>query len=191
LRKRDTALTDHPTPTERTGEPTMNRPPAYVCAPYAAELREVRSWHVERATLIARIAIADGLAPLLVHRNIPALFGEEETPASRAIGLDCDEALVDAVARRTNAVFLVLLRDDGSASPGMWREWAAWTRARCLTRREIAGPGVRLGRWIDWKQAAVLAHLGSKWEALVDPPFHAPAPVEAPRYRGPTSGRWA
>lgn len=171
----------------------MSRAPAYVCAPYAAELREVRSWHVERATLLARIAIADGLSPLLVHRNIPALFGEEETPASRAIGLDCDEVLVEAVARRTNAVFLALFRDDGSASPGMLREWAVWTRVRGLTRREIAGPGVRLGRWIDWRQAAARAHLDREWEELVDPPFHATAApsVEAPRYRGPTSGRWA
>ena len=153
----------------------MARAPAYVCAPYAAELPEVRRWHVDRATLIARIGIADGLAPLLVHRNIGPLFGEEETPASRAIGLDCDEVLVEAVARRTNGVFLALFRDDGTASAGMLQEWGAWTRVRGLMRREISGPGVRLGRWIDWRNAAQRAGLALAWEDLVDPPLVRPA----------------
>ncbi len=148
------------------------RPPAYVAAPYAAEHPEIRAWHVDRATLIARILVAEGLAPILVHRNIVPLFGEE-TPATREIGLACDVALVDLVARDTRGVFAALLRNDGIATDGMRLEFQTWQRRRGFSGTALTGPGVRAATWEGWGNAARAAGLEAAWRELENPRWRA------------------
>ena len=60
-------------------------------------------------------------------------------------------ALADAIARRSDGVFAALLLDDGELAPDQWEEWSAWRRARGIVPRTLAGRGVRVGRWLDWR----------------------------------------
>lgn len=143
---------------------------AYIAAPYAAPTPDLVAWNVARAALLGRLAIAEGFAPVVVHHSIEALFGAE-TPITRALGLDCDAAIVDMIARRASSQLFVLLRDDGSATGGMIREHTAWQHARGQSGRDLlAINGVRVGTWAIWHPLARRANLGPAWAALADAP---------------------
>lgn len=149
----------------------MIRPPAYVIGPLASDAPEGIAWNIARACAIARLAVREGLAPICVHAMVDPIFGGEN-PVARAIGLDVDEVLVGLVARASHGRLVVLLRDDGSASDGMLREWAAWRRARTLSPLPTirAGIGVEIGRWLDWRARFGNAGMGAAWTELEDPP---------------------
>ena len=74
------------------------RPLAYVASPFAAPTPALIAWNIARAGLLGRLAVAEGFAPVVVHHSIGALFGVE-TLATRALGLECDAAIVDLIAR--------------------------------------------------------------------------------------------
>lgn len=148
---------------------------SYVAAPYAAETPELVAWNIARAVLIARVLVSEGRAPVVVHPTIAPVFGEE-TPAARAVGIACDCAIVSAVAARSGAEFVALLRDDDTCSTGMSEEYAAWCDVRRQVLRDLprsTASGVRAGNWRWWRQACARAGLLSEWADLLDAPGNA------------------
>ena len=99
---------------------------AYLAAPYFDPDPGVRAWNVARACLLARAAVADGDAPIVVHPGISPIYGEEETPELRALGMRVDLELLTHV-HRANGRLHVLLRDDGTMSSGVRTEVERWT----------------------------------------------------------------
>ena len=156
------------------------KPLSYIAAPYAAETPALLAWNVARAVLLARLVVSEGRAPVIVHPVIAPVFGPE-TPASRAIGIDCDCAIVSAVAARNGSEFVALLRDDDTCSSGMSDEYAAWCTVRRQMLRDLTrstAPGVRAGNWRWWRQAFTRAGLLTEWAELLDAPWNAIAPLD-------------
>ena len=150
---------------------------SYIAAPYAAETPELVAWNVARAVLLARMVVSEGRAPVLVHPAIAPVYGDE-TPASRAVGIACDVAIVSAVAARHGSEFVALLRDDDTCSSGMSQEYGAWCDVRRQILRDLpraTAPGVRSGNWRWWRQAFARAGLLVEWEALLSAPGNSRA----------------
>ena len=157
------------------------KPLSYIAAPYAAGSPALVAWNVARAVLLARLVVSEGRAPVIVHPAIAPVFGAE-TPASRAIGIACDVAIVGAVAGRHGSEFVALLRDDDTCSSGMSEEYSAWCDVRRQVLRDLAkstAPSVRAGNWRWWRQAFARAGLLSEWAELLEAPGNVRASAGA------------
>lgn len=145
----------------------MTRPACYVAAPYGDPDPLIRSWNVGRACALARLAVAEGLAPIVVHPGIAPIYGPngDQDPGTRALGLEVDVALVELVARTVLGRLYVLETDAGELTSGTRREVRAWTAIRGRAR----GPA-RRGPWAAYRQAFRAAGLDGLWVALEAPP---------------------
>ncbi len=144
----------------------MTRPPCYVMAPFRGDTPAIQAWNIARAAALARLAVAEGLAPVLVHPAIPVVFLEGETEATRAVGLPWALELVHLVARTALGRCYLLTLEDGELSPGVRAEYAAWRQARPEATRAPA----RRGTWGDFGAAFRTAGLGELHRALAAPP---------------------
>lgn len=116
----------------------------YIAGPYAAPTVAETCRNINRACYVGRIALARGLAPMVVHAMIPHLFGLTETPATRQAGIAWSMALLELVAREDGKLWVIEL-DDGSLSPGTRAEVIAWERL---------SPHIgRRARWAGWRMA--------------------------------------
>lgn len=107
----------------------------YIAAPYADPSPTVRAWHVARACLLGRLALECGHAPVVVHPSIAAgVYGDDSDPVQRERGLRAALEIVDGCDE-----LWALLRDDGTLSEGMAKEWGAFS-----------GP-IGCGTWAQWR----------------------------------------
>lgn len=143
-----------------------NRSPVYIAAPYRADSPAQRDRNVERAELLARLAIAEGLAPVIVHSSVVrGAFGDDNSPAERAAGLDVAASLVRTVAHRPDGRMWVLLDDTGAMTDGVRIEVSIWRGLGHLAARAIA----RRGTWDAWRHLCVAHGLSSEWARLARP----------------------
>lgn len=145
----------------------------YIAAPYADADALVRDWNVARACLLARAAIHAGGAPIVVHPGIARIYGEEETPALRALGMSVDLALLTYV-HRADGLLYVLLSDDGLMSSGVKAEVEHWTSL------DVSGHAVAYGlkprppviwKWPDLGDVSKQFGHHSEWNSLRVRPF--------------------
>lgn len=143
---------------------TLHRLLAYVCAPYAGDV----GLNVMRAGLIARCAVYDGRAPICVHPMIPVLWPGDETPKTRATGLDCTTAIVYAVARMPVGELWILLSDNGRMTERMALEWREWCDVRGIVRSSdpARARGVRVATWAGWEQSMKRTGFAQQWCSL-------------------------
>lgn len=143
----------------------MSRPPVYICAPYTAPTPEERDLNIRRASALARLAVAEGYAPICVHPGIAAIYGDEETPELRAQGLDVDCALVRLVASHPKGEIWVLFQTGGGSvmSEGQEREKAAWLS--CFQGRPRPYLRVKTDFWRELYLRFWTANLLDRWEA--------------------------
>ena len=105
----------------------MNRPPVYIAAPYGAPTGELMRLNTQRAELLGRLAMLEGLTPVVVHSGILAgIFGDDTKPEQRADGLEATLVILHLVASREDGRFWLLTRDDGVISDGAASEWSQW-----------------------------------------------------------------
>lgn len=124
----------------------------YIAGPFGDPSPTVRAWHVARASLLGRLALECGHAPVVVHPSIAAgVYGDDADPAQRERGL---RAALE-VMRGCDEMW-VLLRDDGTKSDGVRAERRAWN---------LAAPS---GTWLDWRLHVVTdaPDLLPAWDAL-------------------------
>lgn len=133
------------------------RPLVYVAAPYGASSPQVRERNRRRACALARLAVQEGLAPVVVHPGIElGAYGDDDVPEDRQRGLEVACRLVQAVAEAGGYLWL-LEADDHRLSLGCGAELLAWedaTRDRALV--------VTRAPWRAWRarfRAAGLARL--------------------------------
>jgi len=100
----------------------------YIAAPLGAETDAEIEANVRRAEALGRVAIACGLAPIVVHSNAGRLFGSDNDPEARERGIQADLAIVRAVAA-VGGHFWCLLRGDGTLSAGCRREHEEFLRS--------------------------------------------------------------
>lgn len=146
-----------------------SRPLCYVAGPYWDENPRVRAWNVARACFLGRLAVLDGLAPIVVHSSIEAMYGFEETMATRAMGLEVDLAILRMVAKGSEAGsgrMWVLLRDNGIPSEGTNLEVREWRSLRfdSFAQSPLVGP------WEEWGYRARSHGLAVEWAALAVQP---------------------
>lgn len=134
----------------------------YIAAPYGADTPERRAWHVARACLLARFAVVSGYAPIVVHPAIELVFGDDGDESTRALGLECDLAMLGIVAETADSWLWALANDDGSLSAGVAAEYAAWRRHNLNS--------VRIDTWVGWCVGLIGAGLGTEWAALRNVP---------------------
>jgi hypothetical protein len=120
----------------------VTRSPVYIAAPYGDPDPLKVARNVERAVWLGRLAVAEGLVPIVPHVLVPALTGPEDParPEVRALALELGLDLLDTVARAGGDLW-VLSRDDWSLSAGVEAEL---DRFRVHWRRHDAR---RLGRF--------------------------------------------
>jgi hypothetical protein len=112
------------------------RPPVYIAGPFTGE--PVRN--TTRACELARHAVSLGYAPFVPHAlGFLGVYLPEEDMYERA--MDCCLSLLHHLAEADGAELWVILRDDGSPSPGVARELEAWDGAE-PTRRT----------WAEWER---------------------------------------
>lgn len=139
------------------------RPVVYIAAPYGAPTRALIGWNIARACALATLAIREGLAPVVVHPSIPVIYGEEETPGARAVGLEVDTAIVAMIARSLTGRLWILETDAGELTPGVLQEYRTWRTARGLDHVE------RRATWEGYAQSFRAARLLELHAALVEP----------------------
>lgn len=146
--------------------------PCYVAAPYSDAYPTIRAWHVSRAVLLARLAMACGYAPVEVHTSIAAgVYGDDSDPEQRARGMAATAAICRGVLATPGAVLWALTNDDGSMSPGVeaevaighsvwrgrsWYTWAEWRDSDELKRNPHLLP--------EWDRLAVRPDAVGEWE---------------------------
>lgn len=118
---------------------------AYIAGPYAASDKKTREENVRRIGELCLYALKNGFAPITVHAAIEAgHYGrdEDEEDRKRALAADCE--IVAAVAKQGGALFIIL-RDDGSCSPGSGAERQAFVQnapsGSCFEKT-----------WAQWKE---------------------------------------
>ena len=134
-------------------------PLCYIACPYSDPSPTIRARHVDRAVLLARLAMACGLAPVEVHTSIAAgVYGDDSDPEQRARGMAATAAICRGVLATPGAVLWALLRDDGTASDG--------TRAECVLAADVADYTAHT--WAEWaiKVAAKAYDLLPEWDRL-------------------------
>lgn len=132
--------------------------PAYIIAPYAGDIDR----NVARAVLLGRLALAHGLAPVVVHPAIKAgVYGDDDVPEERERGLRAACGIARTVVAAGGDVW-ALTDDNGSLSAGSRIEWHACEQA--------ANPRARLGwmyrKRIDFRESFEAAGLGEQWTRL-------------------------
>lgn len=141
---------------------------AYIAAPYFDLDPGIRAWNVARACFLARAAIAHGDAPIVVHPGISQIYGDEETPELRALGMRVDLDLLTHV-HRANGGLHVLLRDDGTMSSGVQAEVERWTALDASAWAVGCGLKPRLPvvwSWADLDGVSSLLGRRDEWAAL-------------------------
>lgn len=126
--------------------------PVYIAGPYAGDVER----NVRRACALSRLALACGLAPVCVHPGIVAgAYGDDADPAERAMGLATSARLVEVV-RDAGGLLWVLMRDDGTASPGTSME----------IDRYASRPRVpwQYGTWAQWRDDFARHGLLGLWD---------------------------
>ena len=142
----------------------MTQPLCYVAAPYSDPSETIRAWHVARARLLARLALACGYAPIEPHSSIAAgVYGDDGDPEQRARGMAASAAICRGVLATRGAVLWALLRDDQGMSEGTRSEWQ-------IAREAKAVPQGRT--WWDWRRtvAAHASDLLPEWDRLATRP---------------------
>jgi len=132
----------------------------YIAAPYGDPSPTIRAWHVSRARLLARLALACGYAPIVVHGEIEAgTYGDDSDPEQRARGMAASAAICRGVLATPGAVLWALLRDDGERSEGVAAE---------MRLAVDGGAGMLLDTWKAWRlRVAVHApQLLPEWDRL-------------------------
>ena len=157
-------------------EPASIQPPlspVYIAAPYAATDPMVRAWNVSRACFLARVAASTyKLAPIVVHPGIAQIYGEEETPLLREMGMRVDLSLLHHV-HGANGCLWVLLRDDGTMSDGVKLEVEHWVALEVTGSTVLTGPlsrSIRLWRWSDLGAEVQGLDLHARWQRLAQAP---------------------
>ena len=121
----------------------MNMPLCYLAAPFSDPSETIRAWHVARARLLARLALACGLAPVVVHGEIEAgTYGDDSDPEQRALGMAVSAAICRGVLATPEAVLWALLRDDGERSEGVAAE---------MRIAVDGGAGLLMDTWKAWR----------------------------------------
>lgn len=118
------------------------RAPVYIAAPFNAVDREHVRWNVQRAVLLADLALHEGKSPVLTH-STGFMLNRPETPALRAAVLAWGIDLLDLVARHSSGELWIL----DPASRGMHREQRRWGK------HHLGSRGVRRADWAGWEQA--------------------------------------
>lgn len=145
------------------------RPLCYVAGPYWDQSPKVRAWNVARAAFLGRLAVLEGLAPIVVHTSIQALYGTEETMANRAVGLEVDLSILRLVARGSDAGrgwLWGLYRDDRTLSEGTRLEVTEWKSLRA----EFGAHTPLLGDWREWGLKASKHGMADVWKVLAVQP---------------------
>lgn len=118
----------------------------YLAAPLAGETPEVEAWHRERAMLLARdLQAAHNWRVLVPHTAVRPIYqdtAEVDGGAIREHGLAHSLDLLRLVFL-SGGQMVVLLRDDGTLSPGCEAEVAAW--------RGMGGGEVVRVPWAGWQ----------------------------------------
>lgn len=137
-----------------------DRPPVYICAPYAASTAEKRARNVARAAALTRLAAEEGYMPFCAHVGIVPVYGEEETPELREMGLAVDCSWVRLIAAHPEGEFWVLWPSSGSISSGMHREYREWIGAK-----GSIGGHITVGQHDYWRPRFAAVGLLDRWEA--------------------------
>ena len=135
-------------------------PLCYAAAPYSDPSATIRRWHVARALLLARLAMACGYAPFESHTSILAgVYGDDSDPEQRKRGMEASAAICRGVLSTPGAVLWALLRDDGERSEGVAAE---------MRLAVDGGAGLLMDTWKAWRlRVAVHApHLLPEWDRL-------------------------
>lgn len=154
--------------TQDRSSPAHPRRLTYIAAPYFDLDPAVRAWNVARACFLARAAIAYGDAPIVVHPGISQIYGDEETPELRALGMRVDLDLLTHV-HRANGGLHVLLCDDGTMSSGVKTEVEHW--ASLDTSAHAVGYGLKprppvVWSWSNLGDVSPLFGRRDEWVAL-------------------------
>ena len=135
-------------------------PLAYIAAPLNDASPTIVAWHVTRARLLARLAMACNLAPFEPHSSIAAgVYGDDSDPEQRARGMAASTAICRGVLSTPGSVLWALLRDDKRMSDGVSAEWSI---ALCAGR-----PACGLS-WAMWRKDVALKapDLLPEWDRL-------------------------
>lgn len=144
------------------------RSPVYISAPYAAPTPELRAWNAARASALARLAVAEGYAPIVVHNDIEAgVFGDDGNEIDRELGLDCDLSLLRMVASHTGGQLWEIRQDIGIRTDGQRREWLFW-------RDQVAKDAYSSWAWENWEGCFNRAGMFDLWESLRGEPGDEP-----------------
>ena len=133
---------------------TMQPRIAYIAAPFAPNEGLSVAQNVENATMLAKVAFASGLAPILVHPNVEQeVYGRDHVPEERVVGLAATRAIAAAVGQAGGEMWMLLL-PSGRMSAGCGGEWVAFGQAALAAK--TAGT-IRLFRLESGKP---VAHVG-------------------------------
>lgn len=132
----------------------------YVASPYADPSPMIRAWHVSRAVLLSRLAMACGLAPVEVHTGIAAgVYGDDSDPEQRARGMAATRQIA-ALVMSGGGKMWALLHADYSMSDGV-RDGVQIADDRGISR-------ARRAPWAEWRTIAAQSapHLLPEWDRL-------------------------
>jgi hypothetical protein len=91
---------------------------AYIAAPFASNEGLSVEENVQRAVALAELAVSEGYAPLLVHREVRAgLYGRDEVPEERERGLRATRFLARMVGYAQGELWILQL-PSGQISSG-------------------------------------------------------------------------
>lgn len=138
----------------------MTLPLCYIAGPFNDPSPTIRRWHVDRAVLLARLAMACGYAPFELHTSILAgVYGDDSDPEQRKRGMEAGAAICRGVLATPWAVLWALTNDDGMFSDGVRAEW---TLAQGLDAAR------RVNGWSSWRGWAAehSPHLLPEWDRL-------------------------
>jgi len=127
----------------------------YIAGPYRGKDRAEESENVLRAAALSRLAIKEGLSPIVVHPGIYlGAYGDDGDEEQRARGLDVAIEIVRAVAEAGGSLW-VIRSDDGRLSEGTQRELDSFAGA--ISEPRFAAKGeptlVRIKTWDQWVEA--------------------------------------
>lgn len=145
--------------------PSPGRPPAYVVARYRGSTDDEVLRNIRRASLLAKILAYRGYAPICVHAGIQHIYGREETPELREIGLQVDVSLVRLVRSHPQGALFVLKMHNADVSDGMTVELDAWGRG--ASEEDYAR--VHFIKWSDLKNDAQKIGDHEVWRLLSEP----------------------
>ncbi len=147
------------------------RPVVYLATPVRAASPTERRWNHLRAVVLARLAAAEGMAPVVPLLTVAgALEGFPlAAPATHdPRPMECCLSLLRAVHVAGGRLWL-LERAEGGLSAGCSQELGAWRRWMALegcTRQQEPVSVV----WGDLGERMCIAHLGEAWGLLLGSP---------------------